>query len=66
MPNLLINIDVPDIAAGEAFYTAALGLTVGRRFDSDIVELLGRDAPIYLLRKPSGTPIGPSGGGVRD
>ena len=66
MPNLLINIDVPDLAAGEAFYTAALGLTVGRRFDSDIVELLGRDAPIYLLRKASGTPIGPSGGGVRD
>jgi lactoylglutathione lyase len=65
VPNLLINIDVPDLAAGEAFYTAALGLSVGRRFDSDIVELLGRDAPIYLLRKAAGTPIGPSGGGVR-
>jgi predicted enzyme related to lactoylglutathione lyase len=62
---LLLNIDVPDIEAGIAFYTAALGLRVGRRFDSDFVELLGRDAPIYLLRKDPGTPIGPEGGDLR-
>ena len=30
MPGMLLNIDVPDIAAGVAFYTAALGLTPGR------------------------------------
>ena len=62
---LLLNIDVPDIEAGIAFYTNALGLTLGRRFDADFVELLGREAPIYLLRKSAGTPIGPDGGDTR-
>ena len=64
MPGLLINIDVPDIERGIAFYTAALGLTVGRRFRDDFVELLGTDAPIYLLRNAAGTSIGPAGGDV--
>lgn len=62
---LLVNIDVPDIEAGIAFYTTALGLHVGRRFGADFVELLGRDAPIYLLRKDEGTAIGPVGGDTR-
>jgi predicted enzyme related to lactoylglutathione lyase len=62
---LLINIDVPDIEAGVAFYSAALGLTVGRRFDSEFVELLGAGAPIYLLKKDPGTVIGPAGGDTR-
>lgn len=65
MPGLLINIDVPDLAAGERFYTAALGLTVGRRFDDDIVELTGSDAPIYLIRKHAGSSIGPEAGDFR-
>ena len=65
MPGLLINIDVPDLAAGERFYTQALGLTVGRRFDEDIVELLGSTAPIYLIFKPAGSVIGPAGGELR-
>ena len=64
-PRLLLNIDVPDIEAGIAFYTEALGLGVGRRFDPDFVELLGTDAPIYLLGKPAGTEIGPDGGDTR-
>ena len=63
--NLLINIDVPDIEAGIAFYTTALGLHEGRRFDADFVELLGRDAPIYLLKKDDGSSIGPAGGDTR-
>jgi lactoylglutathione lyase len=62
---LLLNIDVPDIEAAVAFYTAALGLRVGRRFDTDFVELLGCDAPIYLLKKDAGTSIGPAGGDTR-
>lgn len=66
MPGLLVNIDVPDIAAGEAFYTAALRLTVSRRFGADFVELVGAPAPIYLLRKDAGSVIGPDGGGTRD
>ena len=63
--DLLINIDVPDVEAGIAFYTAALGLELGRRFDSGFVELVGRDLPLYLLRKDGGTAIGPAGGDTR-
>jgi predicted enzyme related to lactoylglutathione lyase len=62
---LLLNIDVPDVESGIAFYTGALGLKVGRRFDKDFVELLGTDAPIYLLAKAAGTGIGPAGGDTR-
>ena len=65
MADLLLNIDVPDMEEGIAFYTAALDLQVGRRFDSSFVELVGRDVPIYLLCKEAGTPIGPEGGDTR-
>ena len=65
MADLLLNIDVPDIEGGITFYTAALGLKLGRRFDEDFVELVGRSAPIYLLRKDAGSPIGPNGGDTR-
>lgn len=65
MPGLLLNLDVPDIEAGVEFYTSALGLRVGRRFDEEFVELLGADAPIYLLKKDAGTSIGPAGGDER-
>jgi predicted enzyme related to lactoylglutathione lyase len=53
---LLLNIDVPDIAAAERFYAAAFGLKPGRRFDQDFVELLGWPVAVYLLRKPAGSP----------
>lgn len=52
---LLVNIDVPDLEAAVAFYTAAFGLAVGRRFGGEVVELTGWPAPLYLLRKPAGT-----------
>lgn len=65
MPGVLINIDVPDIEAGQAFYTQAFDLTVGRRFGDGFVELLGLPAPIYLLENSAGTSIGPSGGDIR-
>lgn len=55
MVRMLVNIDVPDVEAGARFYTAALGLTIGRRFGADAVELLGAEAPIYLLAKPAGS-----------
>jgi catechol 2,3-dioxygenase-like lactoylglutathione lyase family enzyme len=42
---ILLNIDVPDAAQATTFYTAAFGLTVGRRFGTDFVELLGWPAP---------------------
>jgi len=51
----LLNIDVPDVAAATTFYTAAFGLTVGRRFGTAFVELLGWPAPVYLLTKEAGT-----------
>lgn len=52
---LLINIDVPDLAAAEALYTQAFDLTAGRRFGAGGVELLGLQAPIYLLQNAAGS-----------
>jgi predicted enzyme related to lactoylglutathione lyase len=52
---ILLNIDVPDVAAAERFYVEAFGLTVGRRFGTDVVEILGWPVPLYLLRKEPGT-----------
>jgi predicted enzyme related to lactoylglutathione lyase len=65
MARMLINIDVPDMEAGIAFYGEALGLSVGRRFDRDFVELLGAEIPVFLIRKDGGTSIGPEGGDTR-
>ena len=58
--DFLVNIDVPDLAAGMQFYCDGLGLRVGRKFDG-IVELLGGPAPIYLLTKGVGSAAVPSG-----
>jgi len=57
---LLINIDVPDAEIGVRFYVAAFGLKIGRRFGDDFVELLGWEAPVYLLTKKAGT-VGAAG-----
>ncbi|WCT73653.1 VOC family protein [Sphingomonas naphthae] len=51
---LLVNIDVPNVAAGEAFYAGLFGLTAGRRFGDTVVELLGLEAPLYLIARPAG------------
>ncbi len=56
MARLLINLDVDDVERAVRFYTEGLGLRVGRRFDTEFVELLGAEAPIYLLAKTAGTP----------
>lgn len=48
MAEFLINIDVDDLDAATAFYTSAFGLRIGRHF-GDWVELVGAQAPIYLL-----------------
>jgi predicted enzyme related to lactoylglutathione lyase len=55
MSRFLINIDVPDLPAAELFYTAAFGLSIGRRLGDDATELLGWPTPLYLLHKPAGT-----------
>ena len=61
--SLLLNIDVPDVESGVRFYTTAFGLTVGRRFGTDFVELVGWPATVYLLAKKAGT-VG-AGGDLR-
>lgn len=53
--DLLVNIDVDDLARAESFYTRAFDLSAGRRFGSDGVELVGASCRIYLLVKPSGS-----------
>jgi predicted enzyme related to lactoylglutathione lyase len=67
MVNLLVNIDVDDLARGVDFYTRAFGLRVGRRFGTAAVELLGGEVPLYLLAKAVGTPFAAQArGAVRD
>ena len=65
MPSFILNIDVPDVEAGIAFYTAAFDLKVGRGFDGRFVELIGAETRLYLLQKLPGTPMGPAGGDAR-
>ncbi len=55
MPRLVINVDVDDLDKAARFYTSALGLSIGRRFSGVGFELLGAEAPIYLLVAASGT-----------
>lgn len=55
MPELLVNIDVDDLEPAVAFYTEGLELSVGRRFGGGVVELLGANAPIFLLAKAAGS-----------
>lgn len=52
---LLVNIDVDDLDRAVSFYTETLGLRAGRRFGTGGVELLGGNAPIYLLAKAKGS-----------
>ncbi|WP_157900258.1 VOC family protein [Rhodoferax koreense] len=57
---LLINIDVPDLAAAVRFYEAATGLRLNRRlFGGSVAEMRGAAVPVYLLEKPEGSGAGP-------
>ena len=53
--DLLINIDVSDLAIGVAFYTRAFGLFVSRRLGPEVAELSGLPIKLYLLQKPPGS-----------
>ena len=66
MSGWLLNLDVPDLAAAEAFYVAALGLRPARRFGADAVELLGGPVPLYLLRRAAGRAATARAGTARD
>jgi predicted enzyme related to lactoylglutathione lyase len=52
---VLMNVDVDDLAKATQFYELAFGLKVGRRFGANGIEMLGGSAPIYLLVKAAGT-----------
>jgi predicted enzyme related to lactoylglutathione lyase len=66
MPGLLVNVDVGDLDRGVSFYTAALGLRVGRRLGDAGVELLGLPAPLYLLARAPGSAPFPGAARTRD
>ncbi len=53
--DLLINIDVPDLARAIEFYTAAFGLSVTRRLGPEVAELDGWPARLHLLQKSAGS-----------
>ena len=53
--DLLINIDVPDLAQGVAFYVRAFDLVVTRRLGDGAAELSGLPVRLYLLEKPEGS-----------
>jgi len=63
---VLANIDVDDLARATDFYCSAFELTVGRRFGSSAVELLGASALLYLLQQSPGSRISPSSSQQRD
>jgi predicted enzyme related to lactoylglutathione lyase len=52
----IVNIDVPELERGIAFYTAAFELRLSRRLGSGFAELLGAGVPIYLIEAKPGTP----------
>ena len=63
---LRVCIDVDDLDKGIAFYTRALGLTVGRRLGKNWAELLGAKVPVDLLAEKPGTAPIPVAGSLRD
>ena len=66
MARLIVNVDVDDLDRAVRFYTSALGLRVGRRFTGGGIELVGAEAPIYLLVAAPGTPPFPGAAVTRD
>lgn len=57
--DVLINIDVNDLAAAEQFYSDAFDLKPSRRLGSTIVELVGGPSSIFLLQKEAGSQTSP-------
>lgn len=53
--NVLINIDVPELAAAIDFYCAAFDLRLNRVLDDDTAELVGTSSTIYLLKRAEGS-----------
>jgi predicted enzyme related to lactoylglutathione lyase len=51
----IVNIDVPELERGIAFYTAAFELRLSRRLGSGFAELIGAGVPVYLIEAEPGT-----------
>lgn len=66
MARLIVNVDVDDLDRAVRFYTSALGLRVGRRFTGGGIELVGAEAPIYMLVAAPGTSPFPGAAVTRD
>jgi predicted enzyme related to lactoylglutathione lyase len=64
---MVVNIDVDDLEKAIGFYTAALGLRLGRRlFEGSVAEMLGATSIIHLLAKPAGSAAIPGGAQSRE
>lgn len=63
--SFIVNLDVPDLAAAEAFYIEVFGLRICRRLGTGAVELLGGPTPLYLLQNDAGS-AATEDGDVRD
>jgi predicted enzyme related to lactoylglutathione lyase len=66
MARVIVNIDVDDLEKAVVFYTRALRLRIGRRFGGAGIELLGAEAPIYLLSAARGSSPYRGAAGTRD
>ena len=64
--DVLVNIDVEDLAAGIRFYVDGLGFRLERRlFEGTVAQLGGAAVPVFLLQKRAGTLPGPGVATVR-
>jgi len=64
--DVIINIDVDDLAKAVAFYERALGLRAGRRLGETAIEMIGGTSQIWLLLKARGTRLTDLSTSVRD
>lgn len=62
---IIVNIDVPELAAAIEFYSSALGLELSRTIDDDVAELTGATSVLYLLANTTGSATSSSSGEVR-
>jgi predicted enzyme related to lactoylglutathione lyase len=63
---LLLNIDVSDLARAIEFYRSALGLHHARSlFDDSVAEMLGAGCRIYLIKRETAEPATGSGDVLR-
>lgn len=51
---LIVNIDVPDLAAATRFYADAIGLTPARLINGREREMLGQGFSLWLLARAEG------------